>query len=107
MAMIWFSKWWHCTNGCIKTWLQWHLCMKIDLTFVSLKANLLSPETMTKNFGWLKKISFVRSGPISSSLRYITINSISVPVKKDQGVEGLGWVERSTLLPCSTCYIFV
>lgn len=46
----------------------------------------------TENFGWLKKISFMRSGPISSSLRYVTIDSISIPVKRTKELRALiGW----------------
>ncbi|KAL1565178.1 hypothetical protein AAHA92_07428 [Salvia divinorum] len=43
-------------------------------------------------FGWLKKISFMRLDPISSSLRYVTINSITVPVKRTKELRALvGW----------------
>lgn len=32
---------WRCINGCIRTWQQWYLCMKISLTFPHLGANSL------------------------------------------------------------------
>ncbi|XP_047958894.1 uncharacterized protein LOC125204319 isoform X2 [Salvia hispanica] len=55
-----------------------------------LKSQLIeSRGNETEKFGWLKKISFVRSGPISSSLSYATINSISLPVKRTKELRAL------------------
>lgn len=46
----------------------------------------------TENIGWLKKISLRISGPISSSQRYVTINNITVPVKRTKELRALvGW----------------
>lgn len=46
----------------------------------------------TENIGWLKKISFRISGPISSPLQYVTINNITVPVKRTKELRALvGW----------------
>ncbi|KAG6425418.1 hypothetical protein SASPL_115853 [Salvia splendens] len=46
----------------------------------------------TELFGWLKKISFMRSDSVSSALRYVNINTISVPVKRTKELRALvGW----------------
>lgn len=46
----------------------------------------------TENIGWLKKIIFRISGPISSPLQYVTINNITVPVKRTKELRALvGW----------------
>ena len=60
----------------------------------------------TELFGWLKKISFMRSDSVSSALRYVNINSISVPVKRTKELRALvGWY----VLLCLpfTCYLSV
>lgn len=44
-----------------------------------------------ENFGWWKKLSFRRSGPILS-LRFVEINHITVPVKRTKELRALiGW----------------
>ncbi|KAI3461040.1 hypothetical protein Pfo_017703 [Paulownia fortunei] len=51
-----------------------------------------SSSSEAENFGWWKKFSVWRSGPISSSLRFVMINHISVPVKRTKELRALtGW----------------
>lgn len=51
---------WHCTNGCIRTWRQWYLCMKISLTFAHFIVNSLrSPAAIRLKIlvGWRSLVS--------------------------------------------------
>ncbi|XP_042064926.1 uncharacterized protein LOC121808474 [Salvia splendens] len=64
---------------------------RFDLCILESQPNE-SRGNETELFGWLKKISFMRSDPVSSALRYVTINSISVPVKRTKELRALvGW----------------
>ncbi|GFQ06587.1 hypothetical protein PHJA_002802700 [Phtheirospermum japonicum] len=51
-----------------------------------------SNSTESEHFAWWRKLSVGRSGPISSSLRFVLINHISVPVKRTKELRALtGW----------------
>ncbi|EYU17984.1 hypothetical protein ABFS82_14G211000 [Erythranthe guttata] len=51
-----------------------------------------SSSSEAENFGWWKKLSINRSGPVSSSLQFVAINQISVPVKRTMELRALtGW----------------
>ncbi|KAL7084415.1 hypothetical protein ACP275_14G222100 [Erythranthe tilingii] len=51
-----------------------------------------SSSSEAENFGWWKKLSINRSGPVSSSLHFVAINQISVPVKRTMELRALtGW----------------
>lgn len=64
---------------------------RFDLSILECQ-HIQSRDDQNVNFGWLKKISFMRSGSISSSQRYVTISSISVPVKRTKELRALvGW----------------
>lgn len=46
----------------------------------------------TEKFSWWKNIGFMKSQPVLSPLRFVVINSISVPVKRTKELRALtGW----------------
>lgn len=64
---------------------------RFDLSILECQL-IESRSDENENFGWLKKIGFMRSGSISSSPRYVSISSISIPVKRTKELRALvGW----------------
>ncbi|KAK6143996.1 hypothetical protein DH2020_020816 [Rehmannia glutinosa] len=83
----------------LQQWLHQNMAAVVSMyedqfDLCTLQSQLIeeSNGSEAENFGWWKKLSVGRSGPISSSLRFVVINRISVPVKRTKELRALiGW----------------